>query len=335
MRTPAHPAPSAPPSRRRRSRTLTSAFLVGALGLLALAGCSADSSGDSGAASGSSGVLEQSDAQAPVAAGGAEQPAVTVEGSKQAGPNAVAAVSDRKLSRRADISLTVTDVPLSAAKVRGVAASQNGVVVAEEVSTQKDAPEGDGFAYGTITISVPADRLDAALDEVAKLGEVASRNTSTDDVTAQFVDTESRVKSMKASVERVRALMTRAEKLTDIVALESELSRRQSDLESYETQLAALQDSVTLSPITVRLATSEKVLGEQGGDTGFLAGLTAGWKAFTASVSVLLTAIGAVLPFAVFIALVLVPLVLWLRRRTPRAAGPAPAPAAFQPPPAA
>ncbi len=334
MRTPARPAPSAPPSRKHRRRTLASALLVGALGLGALAGCGAGSSGDSAAVGGRSGAVEQSDAQAPVAAGGAEQPATPFEGSKQAGTNAVVAVSDRKLSRRADMSLTVTDVPLSAAKVRGVAASQNGVVVAEEVSTQKDAPEGDGFAYGTITISVPADRLDAALDEVAKIGEVASRNTSTDDVTAQFVDTESRVKSMKASVERVRALMTRAEKLTDIVALESELSRRQSDLEAYETQLAALQDSVTLSPITVRLATSEKELAEQGGDTGFLAGLTAGWKAFTGSVTVLLTALGAVLPFAVFIALVLVPLVLWLRRRTPHAQAPAATPAAFQPPPA-
>lgn len=335
MPTSAQPVPSALPSRRRPRRTLVSALLVGTLGLSALAGCSAaGSSGDSGTDSGSSGVMEQSDAQAPEAVDGADQLAAPATGQKQAQPNTVAAVSDRKLSRRADVSLTVTDVPLAAAKVRGVAASQQGVVVAEEVSTQKDAPEDDGFAYGTITISVPADRLDASLDEVAKIGEVASRSTSTDDVTAQFVDTESRVTSMKASVERVRALMTRADKLTDIVALESELSRRQADLEAYETQLAALQDSVTLSPITVTLATSEDALADRSDDTGFLAGLTAGWTAFTGSVTVLLTVLGAVLPFAVVLALVLVPLVLWLRRRTPRAAASAPAPAAFQPPPA-
>ncbi|HET7823328.1 MAG TPA: hypothetical protein VFL10_17535, partial [Ornithinibacter sp.] len=51
---------------------------------------------------------------------------------------------------------------------------------------------------------------------------------------------------------------------------------------------------------------------------GFLAGLKAGWTAFTGSVTVLLTVVGALLPFAVVLALVLVPLVLWLRRRTPR-----------------
>ncbi len=334
MRTPAHLAPSAPSTRARLRppRLLTAALLVGALGVGTVAGCSAgNSSGDSGAGSASSGVADQSEVQAPDRAssgGTAEAPAV---GSEAVSSNAVAAVADRKLSRRADISLTVGDVPVSAAKVRGVAARQKGVVVAEEVSSQQPPPEGDGFAYGTITISVPADHLDAALDEVAEIGDVASRSTSTDDVTAQFVDTESRVASMKASVERVRALMTRAGDLTDIVALEAELSRRQSDLEAYESQLAALKDSVALSPITVNLATSEEVLAAQDDDTGFLAGLGAGWAAFTGSVTVLLTVLGAVLPFAVVIALVLVPLVLWLRRRAPRA----PTPTALQPPPAA
>ncbi len=328
MRSQDTPDPSARPARRRpRPRVLVAALLAGLLGVAAVSGCGVGGgSDDSGAAS----DLSQSDARGEALAGGdaAEAPAV---GPEQAPSDAVVALADRKLSRRADISLTVDDVPISAAKVRAVAATQQGVVVAEEVSTQPDTPEGEGFAYGTITISVPADRLDAALDDVATIGEVASRSTSTDDVTAQFVDTESRVASMKASVERVQALMTRAEKLTDIVTLEAELSRRQADLEAYQTQLAALEDSVALAPITVTLATSEDALPKED-DTGFLAGLAAGWDAFTGSVTMLLTLLGAVLPFAVALALVLVPLVAWLRRRTPRAA--APTSASLQPPPA-
>ena len=83
----------------------------------------------------------------------------------------------------------------------------------------------------------------------------------------------------------------------------------------------------------MRLSTDEQVLEEAEDDTGFLAGLKAGWAAFTDSVTVLLTVLGALLPFAVVLALVLVPLLLWLRRRGLH--HPAPVQPAVQPPPAA
>ena len=101
------------------------------------------------------------------------------------------AVYDRKLARRADISVTVPDVDAAAAKVRVIAASAKGMVVAEAISSEPDDPALGGFS--TITISVPTDQLDATLDRLAELGKVHSRNASTDDVTAQYVDTESRV----------------------------------------------------------------------------------------------------------------------------------------------
>ena len=190
-------------------------------------------------------------------------------------------------------------------------------MTAEAISSEPDVSGAGGFS--TITISVPTADLDATLDQLAKLGKVHSRNASTDDVTAQYVDTEARVKTMQASVDRVRALMSQATKLGDVVALEAELSRRQADLEATQSQLAALKDSVALSPVEVRLSTDEQVLQQADDSTGFLAGLKAGWGAFTGSVTVLLTALGAVLPFAVVAALVLVPLLVWLRRRVTRA----------------
>ena len=204
------------------------------------------------------------------------------------------------------------------------------MVLAEAISSEPDLPETGG--YSTITISVPTDSLDATLDELAKLGTVHSRNASTDDVTAQYVDTQSRIDTMEASVNRVRALMSQATKLADIVVLEAELSRRQADLEALQSQLAALEDATTLAPVEVRLSTDATVLEEAEDDTGFLAGLTAGWDAFTASVGVVLTVLGAMLPFAVVAAVVAVPIVLWLRRRGPGA--PAPVTPAVEPPPA-
>jgi Domain of unknown function (DUF4349) len=134
---------------------------------------------------------------------------------------------------------------------------------------------------------------------------------SSQDVTFQYVDTESRLKTMRASVDRVRALMVRATDIGQVVALEGEMSQREADLESLESQLGALKTSVERSTVTVSLSTPGN---GPVTNNGFLAGLRSGWDAFTASTSGLFTAIGAVLPFAVFFALVGAPLVWWWRR---------------------
>ena len=307
MRTPVRPA--------RRLTSAAAALAIG-MGLVALSGCSG--AGDSGTSADSAAGAADSSADgqvkrevAGVAGGTADQAA------KPADVAAVSAVTfDRKLARRADISITVADVDVAAAKVRAIAASAKGLVVAEAISSEPDDPSLGGFS--SITISVPTAELDATLDRLAELGKVHSRNASTDDVTSQYVDTESRVKTMQASVDRVRALMSQATKLGEIVALEAELSRRQADLEATQSQLAALKDSVALAPVEVRLSTDEQVLEQADDSTGFLAGLESGWAAFTGSVTVLLTLVGAALPFAALAALVLVPLLVWLRRRTPR-----------------
>jgi len=319
-----------PPSRRLTS---AAAALAIGMGLGALSGCSTGSTDDSGSSGPAADTATSVDSQAQRDAAGVVGGATSEQAPKPAdGAAAVTAITyDRKLARRADISVTVPDVDAAAAKVRAIAASAKGMVVAEALSSEPDDPSLGGFS--SITISVPTAELDSTLDRLADIGKVHSRNASTEDVTAQYVDTESRVKTMQASVDRVRALMSRATKLGDVVALEAELSRRQADLEATQSQLAALKDSVALSPVEVRLSTDEQVLQEAEDSTGFLAGLRAGWAAFTGSVTVLLTLVGAVLPFAVLAALVLVPLLVWLRRRTSR--GPVTAQPAVQAPPAA
>jgi len=322
-----------PPVRPARRLTSAAAALAIGTGLLALAGCGgAGSSGNSGAADGASRSQAGSVAGGTTPEQGPDAAAKVADGAASTTASVPPVVAyDRKLARRADISLTVSDVDAAAAKVRAIAASAKGLVVAEAISSEPDDPALGGFS--TITISVPTESLDATLDQLSALGTVHSRNATTDDVTAQYVDTESRVKTMQASVDRVRALMSQATKLGDVVSLEAELSRRQADLEATQSQLAALKGSVALAPVEVRLGTDEKVLAQAEPTTGFLAGLSSGWAAFTGSVTVLLTVLGALLPFAVVLALVLVPLVLWLRRRGPNA--PVPTQTAVEAPPTA
>ena len=80
-----------------------------------------------------------------------------------------------------------------------------------------------------------------------------SRSQTSQDVTQQTVDVASRLATQKASIARVRALLARATKISDIILIEGELSNRESNLESLEAQLTSLNDSVDLATLTVTL----------------------------------------------------------------------------------
>jgi hypothetical protein len=228
-----------------------------------------------------------------------------------------------KVTRNASLDLRVKDVAAGAARVRAIALGLQAQVLSEQIGgsdpggpvplQEGTVPPVAQTASGTLTLSVPADKLDTALDQISRqVGTVLRRTTASQDVTAQYVYTESRLKTMRASVERVRDLMTQAKDIGQVVALESELSRRQADLESLESQLGALKNSVERSTVTVSLSTPGH---EPETSNGFVGGLRSGWDAFAASAGGLLTALGAVLPFATFFALVGAAVLWFLRRR--------------------
>jgi Domain of unknown function (DUF4349) len=293
--------------------------VLSAISALALAGC-----GGGGASTGSGAVggvapVPNSAAHfdsAPSGKSAPGTPAGPAEVSRTGTP--VIAIGP-KLTRSASLEIRVTNIGTAATRVRSIASGLQGLVLSEQIGNGGPVDPGplkDGsepFAgSGTLTLSVPADKLDIALDQLAKIGTVLQRISSSQDVTSQYVDTQSRLKTMRASVERVRALMAQAKDLGQVVALESEMSRREADLESLESQMDALRNSVDRSTLTVSLSTPSSI--EPATTNGFLAGLRSGWAAFTSSAAGLFTAVGALLPFALFFALLGMPLWTWWRR---------------------
>jgi Domain of unknown function (DUF4349) len=317
---------------------------------VALAGC-AGGGGDSSAADGpqvASGEARSPQSRDEGAAGsdGSGAPdAGSGGGSKGSGtsgtsagsvtPAALQAERDQ-LARRAAVAVQVTNLNQAVAKVRATTAAVDGFVLSENIGSSsgvtelRDSSRVSATTYGEITISVPSAQLDRVVAELGSLGKVIRSASTSENVGAQIVDTESRVQTMRTSVERVRAFLADADDLTQVVALEAELTRRQADLESLQSQLAALKGSVSRSPVQVSLTTEPGVIAEQDEEdaTGFLVGLERGWTAFSASVAVALTVVGALLPFLVLAAFVLVPVWWVLRRRRPTTTPPAPPAAA-------
>ena len=332
-----------PTHRLHRPAVLATAALAAAV--LALAGCAGGSGDSSGAARSDSAGVAGGSAPKPLTEGSAGSsgsragsPAQPSSGGKASGASGSAAqqvspaslrAAQQQLARRASVALEVKNISQAVARVRATTAASDGIILAENIgTTDGTAPLAErskvsATTYGEITISVPSAKLDAVVADLASVGTVLRSTTSSDDVGSQIVDTQSRLETMRVSVARVRAFLDQAKGLDQVVALEAELTRRQSDLEALEAQLASLKDSVAMSPVQVSLTTQPEVVQPKKADTGFLAGLHSGWDAFTGSAAVALTVVGAVLPFAVLLALVGVPVLVWLRRRRPLAAPPA------------
>jgi hypothetical protein len=220
------------------------------------------------------------------------------------------ATDDRDIVYTASLVLTVDDIAAAADRVRSTVVSAGGRLHDEQ------SRGGDGVMTATLVVKVPPDAFDGVLDELASLGDVQSRTVKADDVTADVVDLEARIKSAQASVDRTRALLAQAKEIGEIVVIEGELGKRESTLEQLLGQQRVLQASVAMATITVDLTarSAAAVADDDEALPGPLDALAAGGRSVVAVFSVLLLALAVALPW-VPVAAAALGVVWYVRRR--------------------
>lgn len=280
---------------------------------LALAGCG----GSAGNGSTSSGAGAASVAGVDSRTVGTPQagPEAGTAGQASAAPAAPAA-ADRAVVRTASLQVRVGgdgDVLAASRRAAAIAQGAGGYVSGENTSSD---PEQPAKTVSELVLRVPNARLGSVLDQLGALGTLLQQRQDATDVTGQVVDLNARLASQRASVERVRALLARATTIGDVVQIEGELARREADLESLEAQAKQLADQTALATVTVTLVGPDTPAPVEPKPAGFLAGLAAGWHAFTAAGTWLLTAVGAALPFLLLAGVAAVVTVA-VRRRHP------------------
>jgi hypothetical protein len=226
--------------------------------------------------------------------------------------------------------------------VRSLATAAEGYISSEaaygdgdggpgDVEDSAGLPSGASLQGAEVVLKVPSADFDRTLDRLTELGTVVQRHREAEDVTDKVVDVASRLKVQRASVERVRQLMGQAKSITEVVALEGELSRREADLESLEKQQQELASRTAMSTITVHLyaavpPAAQHAKASKGVGAAVADALAAGWHALYVTVRGLLVVLAAVAPFAVVLAPVgWLAVRLWRRRRLPQPAAVGPA----------
>ena len=230
------------------------------------------------------------------------------EGAGPLGLDTVAIAQARDVVRTGTMRLTVDDVDATASDVRRLAVDAGGFVADEQVRARDDEVD--------MTVRVPADRFDDVRGAIGELGDVAEQDVEAQDVTAEVVDVESRIASLRASVVRVRGLLSQSGDVAQLALVEGELARREAELEALLGQQRVLRDQVDLATLTVHM--SEQEAPSPSDDTpGFADGLRRGWVAAVDGVRIGLAVAGFVLPFAVpaaLVALVALSVRRWQRR---------------------
>lgn len=295
-------AVGAPASRgRAKAKPRMLAALVLAAGLL-LTGCSGGSEGASSesAVGGDAGL--PADEQAAGGGTAGEQVDTQLPFSPE--------ILDRQVITTADITVRSADVTRDADRASQLVATVGGRI-------SGDVRGGAGVERtADLVLRVPPGEVDGVLSDLAGLGEELSRSVSSEDVTTVVADVDSRVASLQASLDRLRALTAEATDITDLVALERELAGREAELESLQAQQRALGDQVALATVSLHLR-AEQAAEPRDEPAGFLSGLAGGWGAFVTVGATLLTALGAVLPFLLTLVLLAAAAVLVQRRRRP------------------
>ncbi|HEX5858144.1 MAG TPA: DUF4349 domain-containing protein [Microbacterium sp.] len=219
---------------------------------------------------------------------------------------------DREIIASASASVLVEDVADAAEEVTALAARYDGYVENMNVGTDGGGatpmvedmsmpyPQPPAAGYGWITVRVPADDLNAAIDGLDAVGEVTAVSINRSDVTDQAIDLRARVEATQASVDRLTQLMAQSASVEDLIAAEVALSDRQAMLESYEQQLAQLDSQVAMSTLQVNLTSESTPV--KADPAGFGDGLAAGWNALVATLNGIVIALGFLLPWLVVIA---------------------------------
>jgi len=273
---------------------------VAILGTVLLTGCGASGNDNSTSESGAAAPADRQGAGSGEASDG------KASGSAPQGQDKAAAqpTITRAIIKTGSLTIEADDVDAQRQKAITVITGLKGQVASEDTGSDDDGK----ITRANLVLKVPTSSYETAIQRLSELGKRMQIHQESSDVTEQVVDVESRIASQRASLERMRTLLTKANTIGEIVSVETELTRREADLESLLAKQKNLALQTELATLALTLTAKGEPVVTEDPDRGFLAGLKGGWDAFTATFSALATVLGAILPFVVLLALIGVPL---------------------------
>ncbi len=245
-------------TRRRNAAIVLFALVL----LLALAACSAGA----GSASIAKPAPEQVTGGRSLANGDAAAANKGGQAGPSSAPDAADIAAERQVVKTGEVTVEVPNVASALASVRTLALQLGGYVGGSQAGTLEDS--------ATLTLRVPSARFDDLLTGLHQLdGKVKLEATREEDVTASIVDLTARIANLEASEAQYRALVAKAQKIEDILNVQSRLDDVRGQIEQLKGQLKSVSGQADLATLTVTLQPQDRPI--QQASSGWDPGATA------------------------------------------------------------
>ncbi len=160
----------------------------------------------------------------------------------------------QKLILNGRLDILVDDAEETRSEVEGYMDEVGGYIENSSFSTYDE-----GIVAGNITARVPGDYFHEAMDYLEDLGEVESRQTSSDDVTMEYIDLDARLNNLERQEERYLEILEKAEEIEEVISVEEKLSEVREDIETLTARLERLEAQVNYSTIEISIEEKEPV----------------------------------------------------------------------------
>ena len=125
------------------------------------------------------------------------------------------------------------------------------------------------YRYGSYTIRIPAAQFEAFFQRAGQLCHVTYTNTTADDVSESYYDTEARLETARIKLERLQQLLAKATSMEDIITIESAISETEWDIENLSGTLRHYDALVDYATINVELSEVYQLSGQDKAVTTF------------------------------------------------------------------
>lgn len=175
------------------------------------------------------------------------------------GAGVSAAAIERIVIKNADLAIVVADVEGRMKNIQVMAQQMGGFVVSSNLyqsytNTNIKVPEAQ------IVVRVPSEKLEDAMNQIKKdTVEIQAENISGQDVTAEYVDLQSRLKNFESAESQLNEILKKATDTTDVVNIFNQLVYYREQIELVKGQIKYYEEAAALSAITVHIIAEETI----------------------------------------------------------------------------
>ena len=155
---------------------------------------------------------------------------------------------------KAILSLETMEFERALAQISELVSGAGGYVESQSVDGRSLSYRGSYYERSaSVTARVPAEKLDEVVAGVGGLCNIVSRSENMDDITDSYFDAQARLDSLRQQEASLLEILSKAEKLEDVVQLQTALSDVRYQIESLTAQLKRMDSQVTYSYLNMDL----------------------------------------------------------------------------------